>query len=45
MIVTVDFRSRSSRHPRSLTKNYIGDAGAMHLAEALAQNSTLQKLG
>jgi hypothetical protein len=38
------FRSRCSRHPHSLAGNNIGDAGAQHLAEALARNTTLQML-
>jgi hypothetical protein len=44
MVVTMESRSRCSRHPRSLWRNNIGDAGAQHLAEALARNTTLQKL-
>jgi hypothetical protein len=38
------FRSRCSRYPRSLRWNYIGDAGAQHLAEALTRNTALQTL-
>jgi hypothetical protein len=44
LIVTIDMQCRRSRHPHSLGSNNIGDAGAQHLAEAFARNTTLQKL-
>jgi hypothetical protein len=44
MIVTIELRCRCSRYPRSVGGNNIGDAGAQHLAEALAHNTTLQTL-
>jgi hypothetical protein len=40
----MELRCRCSRRPRSLRYNNIGDAGAQHLAEALARNTTLQTL-
>jgi hypothetical protein len=44
LVVTMKLRCRCSRHRRSLSLNKIGDAGAQHLAEALARNTTLQTL-
>jgi hypothetical protein len=43
-IVITECRSRCSHNPRSLIENNIGDAGAQHLAKALAGNTTLQTL-
>jgi hypothetical protein len=42
--MAIDFWSHCSRHPRSLGYNNIGHAGAQHLAEALALNTTFKTL-
>jgi hypothetical protein len=44
MSMAMEILSRCSHHPLSLSNNKIGDAGAQHLAEALARNTALHTL-